>query len=134
VAEVIRHRLHGKPVKPFHYFDKGNFAVIGRGAAVGHFRDKLNLKGFLAWLAWLFIHLFFLIGFRNRVLVLVDWAYQYLTFRQGARLITGNSTIDVRSAGPPAPAPAPAPSPSPTSTAPLAPAPASASAGTAAGG
>jgi NADH dehydrogenase len=96
VAATIRRRLKGQPPQPFHYLDKGNFAVIGRGAAVGHFRDKLNLTGFLAWLAWLFIHLFFLIGFRNRLLVLVDWAYQYLTYRQGARLITGDSTIELR--------------------------------------
>jgi NADH dehydrogenase len=94
VGDTIRRRLRGQPAQPFRYFDKGNFAVIGRGAAVGHFRDKVRLTGFIAWCAWLFIHLFFLIGFRNRALVMFDWAYSYLTFRRGARLITGNARID----------------------------------------
>ncbi|HEY0712776.1 MAG TPA: NAD(P)/FAD-dependent oxidoreductase [Polyangia bacterium] len=94
VAEKIMASMEKAPIKPFRYFDKGSFAVIGRGAAVGHFLDKVKLSGFIAWLAWLFIHLYFLIGFRNRLSVLFDWAYAYLTFRQGARLITGDTHIE----------------------------------------
>jgi NADH dehydrogenase len=87
----IRRLLRGRPTHPFHYFDKGEFAVIGRGAAVGSLFRRLKLWGLPAWLAWLFIHLYFLIGFRNRLLVLIDWAYSYLTFRRGAALITGEA-------------------------------------------
>ncbi|HEY0708399.1 MAG TPA: NAD(P)/FAD-dependent oxidoreductase [Polyangia bacterium] len=94
VAGKIMAKMERAPIKPFRYFDKGSFAVIGRGAAVGEFLDKVKLSGFIAWLAWLFIHLFFLIGFRNRLSVLFDWAYAYLTFRQGARLITGDTHIE----------------------------------------
>jgi NADH dehydrogenase len=117
VADTIRRRLRNQPAQPFRYFDKGNFAVIGRGAAVGHFREKIRLHGFIAWFAWLFIHLFFLIGFRNRALVLFDWAYSYLTFRRGARLITGDAHIDSRlpPASQPVPAGLPSGSPSPLS-------------------
>jgi len=87
----IQRLLRGRPTRPFHYFDKGEFAVIGRGAAVGNLFRRLKLWGLPAWLAWLFIHLYFLIGFRNRLLVLIDWAYSYLTFRRGAALITGEA-------------------------------------------
>jgi NADH dehydrogenase len=88
-AANIRRQMLDQQTRPFRYLDKGSFAVIGRGAAVGEVFGKLKMGGFLAWLSWLFIHLFFLIGFRNRLLVLFDWAYSYLTFRRGARLITG---------------------------------------------
>jgi NADH dehydrogenase len=94
VAGKIIAAMDKAPTKPFRYFDKGSFAVIGRGAAVGHFLDKMKLSGVFAWLAWLFIHLYFLIGFRNRMSVLFDWAYSYLAFRQGARLITGDTHIE----------------------------------------
>jgi NADH dehydrogenase len=109
VAANIRRRLHGEPTQPFRYFDKGSFAVIGRGAAVGMVLDKLKLSGVLAWFAWIFIHLFFLIGFRNRLLVMIDWAYSYLSFRQGARLITGggHAPVDKLLAPPVQPVPAP---------------------------
>jgi NADH dehydrogenase len=93
-AENIRRALDRRPRKPFRYFDKGSFAVIGRGAAVGMVLDRLKLSGFIAWLAWITIHIFFLIGFRNRVLVMFDWAYSYLTWHQGARLITGETSLD----------------------------------------
>jgi NADH dehydrogenase len=88
-AQNILRALDGQPLLPFHYWDKGSFATIGRGAAVGDAFGRIHLSGFLAWLAWLLIHVFFLIGFRNRVLVLLQWAYSYLTYRRGARLITG---------------------------------------------
>jgi NADH dehydrogenase len=89
VARSIRRAIAGQPREPFRYRDKGSFATIGRGKAVGELRGGWKLSGFPAWLAWLAIHIFFLIGFRNRVLVIFQWAYSYVTFRRGARLITG---------------------------------------------
>jgi len=80
------------PRKPFHYFDKGSLATIGRAAAVAQF-GKIHISGFAAWLAWLFVHIFFLIGFRNRLLVFIQWAWSYFTYERGARLITGSSTL-----------------------------------------
>ncbi len=94
VARTIKRALARRPRAPFRYFDKGSFAVIGRGAAVGRLLDRLPVTGLLAWLGWLFIHLYFLIGFRNRLLVMIDWAYSYLFFRRGARLITGEVRLD----------------------------------------
>jgi NADH dehydrogenase len=88
-ARNILRAIAGLPGEPFRYRDKGSFATIGRGKAVGELAGGLKLSGFLAWIAWLAIHIFFLIGFRNRVLVLFQWAYSYVTFRRGARLITG---------------------------------------------
>jgi NADH dehydrogenase len=78
----------GGTTTPFRYVDKGAFAVIGRGAAVGDLFGW-KMSGRLAWLAWLAIHITFLIGFRNRLIVLLGWAYSYITHRRGARLITG---------------------------------------------
>ena len=88
-ARNIERAIEGHPLVPFRYFDKGSFAVIGRGAAIGQVRKWLRVSGPIAWLAWLFIHIFYLIGFRNRVAVLLGWAYSYLTFRRAVRLITG---------------------------------------------
>ena len=92
VARQIRRAPAGQPPEPFRYLDKGSFATIGRGKAVGETFGGLKLWGFPAWIAWLGIHIFFLIGFRSRVLVLFQWAYSYVTFRRGARLITGPFT------------------------------------------
>jgi len=92
VAKAIRWSLEGKRRRPFHYWDKGSLATIGRAAAVGDIR-RLHISGFLAWLAWLFVHIFFLIGFRNRVLVMIQWAWSYLTYERGARLITGSTVL-----------------------------------------
>jgi NADH dehydrogenase len=89
-AANIRRAVHGEPLVPFRYWDKGSFATLGRGAAVGDLFGKVWLSGFPAWLAWLLIHIYFLIGFRNRLLVMFQWAYSYLTYRRGARLITGD--------------------------------------------
>lgn len=86
-ANIVR-SLRGEPRAPFRYWDKGSFATVGRGAAVGYVLGKLRLSGFVAWVAWLAIHIFFLIGFRNRMFVMLHWAYSYLTYRRGARLIT----------------------------------------------
>jgi NADH dehydrogenase len=84
----LRLTLQGKPRLPFRYRDKGSLATIGRAAAVADF-GRIKLSGGVAWLAWLFIHIFFLIGFRNRFVVLFLWAWSYITYDRGARLITG---------------------------------------------
>jgi len=76
----------------FHYWDKGSLATIGRAAAVAQF-GKIHISGFLAWLSWLFIHILFLIGFRNRLLVFIQWAWSYVTYERGARLITGSTDL-----------------------------------------
>lgn len=86
-ARAIRGDLSGHPRSPFHYRDKGQLAVIGRGNAVADIW-RFHFGGFIAWLVWIFVHIFFLIGFRNRVIVLIEWAYSYLTYQRGARLIT----------------------------------------------
>jgi NADH dehydrogenase len=87
-ASVIEGDLAGRPRRAFSYWDKGQLAVIGRGQAVADIW-KLHFGGFLAWIVWIFVHIFFLIGFRNRVLVLLQWAWSYFTYSRGARLITG---------------------------------------------
>ena len=92
VAKIIGDDLRNTPRKDFNYFDKGSLATIGRAAAVAQFR-KLHISGYFAWLAWLFVHIFFLIGFRNRIIVLIQWAWSYLTYERGARLITGDTTL-----------------------------------------
>src|SRR5579864_3964790 len=76
----------------FHYWDKGSLATIGRAAAVAQF-GKIHISGFIAWLSWLFVHILFLIGFRNRLLVFIQWAWSYLTYERGARLITGSTYL-----------------------------------------
>jgi len=92
VAKTIAGDLKQQPREDFHYLDKGNLATIGRAAAVAEIR-KLHISGYFAWLAWLFVHIFFLIGFRNRIIVLIQWAWSYLTYERGARLITGDTTL-----------------------------------------
>ena len=87
-ARLIVNRLRGKDTKPFHYWDKGNLATIGRRAAVADF-GFTRVSGVIAWLAWLFVHLLYLVGFENRVVVLIRWMYNYITRNRGARLITG---------------------------------------------
>ncbi|WP_437986449.1 NAD(P)/FAD-dependent oxidoreductase [Sorangium sp. So ce117] len=87
-ARCIARTLRGLPRLPFRYNDRGSLATIGRAAAVADF-GKLKLSGFLAWLAWLFVHILFLIGFRNRFLVLFSWALSYVTYERASRLITG---------------------------------------------
>ena len=84
----IRRAVEGQPLRAFRYKDKGSLATIGRAAGVADF-GKVHLSGFVAWFAWLAIHIFFLIGFRNRFLVITQWAWAYLTYQRGARLITG---------------------------------------------
>ncbi|MFN0058118.1 MAG: NAD(P)/FAD-dependent oxidoreductase [Planctomycetota bacterium] len=89
-AENILRDLRGEPRRPFHYVDKGSMATLGRAAAVAE-RGKLRCSGFLAWLMWCFVHIFFLIGFRNRLLVLIQWMWSYVRFKRGARLILGQA-------------------------------------------
>jgi len=91
-AHNIGNELRGEPRKNFHYWNKGSLATIGRAAAVADF-GKIHVSGFLAWLSWLFIHIFFLIGFRNRLIVLIQLAWSYLTYQRGARLITGDTHL-----------------------------------------
>ncbi|MCP3101942.1 NAD(P)/FAD-dependent oxidoreductase [Myxococcus sp. K15C18031901] len=88
-AKNILHRIQGRPMTPFKYWDRGSYAVIGRGHAVGIAFRRFNQAGLSAWLAWLLIHITFLIGFRSKLAVLLDWAYSYLTFGKSARIITG---------------------------------------------
>lgn len=87
-AENVLQRLAGHPTRPFHYRDKGSMATIGRAAAVAVI-GRVQLSGLLAWVTWLLVHIISLIGFRNRVLVLLQWAWAYVTWQRGARLITG---------------------------------------------
>ena len=91
-AKLTRARIENRNIGPFHYFDKGDLAVIGRVAAVARI-GKLHLWGWAAWLIWLFIHIAYLIGFDNRLVVMLEWAYNYFTFNRGARLITGQPPI-----------------------------------------
>ena len=89
-ARMIQRAMEGQPRRPFRYKDLGNMATIGRNAAIADL-GWLRLAGFPAWLLWLFIHIVWLIGFRNRILVLVQWAGAYLTYQRSVRLITGRS-------------------------------------------
>jgi NADH dehydrogenase len=91
-ARNIVHDLHEEPRQNFHYLNKGSLATIGRAAAIAQF-GKIHISGFVAWLSWLFVHIFFLIGFRNRLIVLIQWAWSYFTYERGARLITGDQTL-----------------------------------------
>ncbi len=93
-AKVIRGRLEGKKEPPpFHYFNKGEMAVIGRAAAVANVFG-IHVSGLPAWLIWLFIHLIYIVEFQSRILVFVQWGFEYLTFSRGARLITGEAATD----------------------------------------
>jgi NADH:ubiquinone reductase (H+-translocating) len=99
VSKLIRRELKTAsassvpaPRPPFHYWDKGSLATIGRAAAVADF-GRIHISGFIAWLAWLFVHILFLIGFRNRLLVFIQWAWSYVTYERGARLITGSTDL-----------------------------------------
>jgi NADH:ubiquinone reductase (H+-translocating) len=88
-ARNILRMIRGEKPQPFRYFDKGSMATIGRDRAVADLKF-FHLSGLFAWLAWLFVHIIFLVGFRNRLLVLIQWAWAYLSFDKGARLITRN--------------------------------------------
>ncbi|HYF47989.1 MAG TPA: NAD(P)/FAD-dependent oxidoreductase [Planctomycetota bacterium] len=98
-ARRIREQLRGQALPPFRYHDKGSMATIGRAAAVADIKG-FRFSGYFAWILWLFVHLMYIIAFANRILVMVQWAWQYLTFGRGARLITGEEREN-----PPLPAP-----------------------------
>jgi NADH:ubiquinone reductase (H+-translocating) len=93
VARVVRARLRGQESKPFRYRDKGNLATIGRAAAVADIK-RIRLSGLLAWLTWLVVHLWYLVGFQNRILVFIRWSVSFATRGRGALLITGAATND----------------------------------------
>lgn len=88
VARAISARAAGKPVSPFRYKNYGMLATIGRSRAVADL-EGVKLSGFAAWLVWCFAHIYFLIGYRNRLIVMLNWAWNFVTFQRGARLITG---------------------------------------------
>jgi len=88
-AKNIVRLIRGEPTLPFHYRDKGTLATIGKAAAVGDI-GRLHVSGLIAWVMWLFVHIFFLIGFRNRFIVIVEWAWTYVRNDRGSRLITGD--------------------------------------------
>jgi len=93
-AQNVWRRLTGRPTERFSYRDKGSIATIARLRGGRH--PGLHLSGFVAWLAWLLVHIFFLIGFRNRFVVLFEWAWAYTTYQRGARLITGRPGFPIR--------------------------------------
>jgi NADH dehydrogenase len=95
VARSIRATLLGQPRKPFRYWDKGTMATVGRSRAVAVV-GRIHLSGFIAWLAWLFVHLWYLIGFRNRFIVMFEWFWSYITYKRGSRLITGQRWHAIR--------------------------------------
>jgi NADH dehydrogenase len=92
VAKAIANDLKNAARRPFHYLDKGSLATIGRAAAVAQI-GKVHISGFLAWVGWLFVHIMFLIGFRNRLIVMIQWFWSYITYERGARLITGDTSL-----------------------------------------
>jgi len=92
VGKTIERRLRGEKTKPFHYFNKGNLATIGRAKAVADL-NWMRLSGLPAWMIWLFIHLLYIVQFQNRLLVLVQWAWLYITYDRSARLITGKKPL-----------------------------------------
>jgi NADH dehydrogenase len=93
VARSIRRILAGKEATAFAYFDKGSMATIGRSRAIVML-NRMHLSGFVAWLAWLFVHIWYLIGFKNRLVVMINWAWSYVTYRRGARLIADYGALD----------------------------------------
>jgi len=93
-AKTVLRSVHAKPSEPFAYTDLGSMATIGRNAAVAMLFGKIPLKGLLAWLAWVFVHLMQLVGFRNRVNVFVNWVANYFTYDRAARLILGSGRND----------------------------------------
>ncbi len=97
-AHNIQHMIEGAKPQRFYYWDKGSMATIGRNRAVADL-NVVHFSGFPAWMAWLFVHIIYLVGFRNRILVLIQWAWAYLTFNKGARLITRNFQSEHRPVG-----------------------------------
>ena len=88
IARTILADTKGQPRRPFHFIDKGQMATIGRSKAVVEI-GSIRLNGWIAWVAWLTVHIYYLTGFKNRLLVVLQWAWSYITFGRGARLIVG---------------------------------------------
>ncbi|WP_192823322.1 NAD(P)/FAD-dependent oxidoreductase [Rufibacter sp. LB8] len=87
LAKNLKRLVHRETLVPFEYFDKGSLAIIGRNRAVADLPKNLHLTGFIAWIAWLFVHIYYLIGFRNKLVVLANWVYKFFTYENGTRLI-----------------------------------------------
>jgi NADH dehydrogenase len=102
VAKLIKQRINkpDSPATPFHYSDRGSLATIGRALAVGQIRG-INVSGWFAWLTWLFVHLMYLVEYENRLLVLIQWGWNYITRNRSARLITNTDDIDLDRLGKP---------------------------------
>jgi NADH:ubiquinone reductase (H+-translocating) len=98
VARVVRARLRSQTVARFRYRDKGNLATIGRGAAVAEI-GRLKLSGAVAWLTWLMVHIWYLVGFQNRLLVFIRWSFNFVTHGRGARLITAEASMAEQESG-----------------------------------
>jgi NADH dehydrogenase len=95
-AQKIAARLNGAQISPFEYRHRGDMATIGRASAVAHI-GRWKMNGFLAWLSWLFVHLLYLVEYEDRILVLLQWSWNYFTYNRGARLITGDHPVDAKS-------------------------------------
>jgi NADH dehydrogenase len=93
VAKFILRKLKNKKIKPYRYFDKGSLATIGKAKAVADF-GWLHFSGFFAWLLWVFVHIFFLIGFKNRFIVMIEWIFAYFTYQKSARLIVSEKKLN----------------------------------------
>lgn len=93
VGKTILRDLRGEQRQPFHYLNKGTLATIGRAAAVADLPGPLHFSGFVAWFLWIFVHILYLVGFRNRILVMIEWAWAYVTYQRSARLITGRTDL-----------------------------------------
>jgi NADH dehydrogenase len=91
-AENIARDLRGEARRPFHYHDKGTLATIGRAAAIADL-GRFHVSGFAAWFLWIFVHILYLVGFRSRLLVMIEWAWAYLTYQRSVRLITGSTSL-----------------------------------------
>lgn len=87
LAKNIRRMLKNEPTEPFEYFDKGSLAIVGRSRAVADLPGNIHLGGFIAWMAWLFVHIWYLVGFRNKLIVFSNWMYRLFTYQRGTRLI-----------------------------------------------
>lgn len=104
-AKQIRARAEGRPLTPFRYRDKGIMATIGRRAAIAQLRGGLVLRGTPGWVAWFGLHLLYLIGFRNKLTVLINWSWRYLNWTSGPRVIFGNGPTRAIDPGPARPGP-----------------------------
>jgi NADH dehydrogenase len=93
VAKFILRKLKNKKIKPYRYFDKGSLATIGKAKAVADF-GWIRFSGFFAWLLWVFVHIFFLIGFKNRFIVMIEWIFAYFTYQKSARLIVSEKKLN----------------------------------------